>query len=240
MNPKCRVLAVATFVALFAASAAAQNIETFPPAVTSAPAEDVEARYTAAIEKRTADILALLELTDTNKISRVHDTIMAQYRGLKAWHAANAANLKALNKQATNNATAIAEIKASLKTVHDQFLARLATDLTPAQVDKVKDKMTYGKVKVTYDAYIEIVPGITEEEKAKMMELLKEAREEAMDAGSSGEKDAIFGKAKGKINNYLSKQGYDIGKARKEWAAKKNAQQAEKAKAAEEAAPAAK
>jgi hypothetical protein len=37
--------------------------------------------------------------------------------------------------------------------------------------------------------------------------MLKEAREEAMDAGSAPEKTAIFQRYKGKINNYLSKQG---------------------------------
>jgi len=39
------------------------------------------------------------------------------------------------------------------------------------------------------------------------MELLKLAREEAMDGGRAEEKTAVFQKCKGKINNYLSKQG---------------------------------
>jgi len=50
-------------------------------------------------------------------------------------------------------------------------------------------------------------PDLTEENKQKILELLKQAREEAMDGGSSDEKTAIFQRYKGKINNYLSKQG---------------------------------
>ena len=46
---------------------------------------------------------------------------------------------------------------------------------------------------------------------------LVEAREHAMDGGSSKEKHAWFGKYKGRINNYLSKQGYDLNKESKDW-----------------------
>jgi hypothetical protein len=45
------------------------------------------------------------------------------------------------------------------------------------------------------------------------MAWLVEAREIAMDCGSSEEKHYWFGKYKGKINNYLSAEGYDLKKA---------------------------
>ena len=51
------------------------------------------------------------------------------------------------------------------------------------------------------------IPDLAEPHRQKILELLKEAREEAMDGGSSDEKTAVFQKYKGKINNYLSKQG---------------------------------
>jgi len=53
------------------------------------------------------------------------------------------------------------------------------------------------------------VPDMTEEEKAHVLALLKEARELAIDGGSAEEKTAIFGKYKGKINNYLAAQGHN-------------------------------
>src|SRR5438309_9114254 len=118
---------------------------------------------------------------------------------------------------------AVSQVKGSLKTLHDQFLARLAEPLSPEQVETVKDQMTYNKVRVTFDAYCEIVPGLTGPEKARILELLKEAREEAMDAGSADEKSAVFKKFKGKINNYLSAQGHDVAQAYRDWGQKQKA-----------------
>lgn len=42
--------------------------------------------------------------------------------------------------------------------MHHAFLKQLAAELSAAQVEAIKDEMTYHKVKVTYDAYCEIVP----------------------------------------------------------------------------------
>src|SRR5262249_29867730 len=85
------------------------------------------------------------------------------------------------------------------------------------------DKMTNNKVQVTYDAYLEIVPNLTEPQKKKILDLLKEAREEAMDAGSADEKSAIFKKYKGRINNYLTAEGHDVKQAYKDWGEKQKA-----------------
>ena len=172
-------------------------------AETNLTAEQAEAKYTQAIEGRTADILKILALTDTNKIAKVHDTIIAQYRALNAWHDANDSKLKATGKD-TNT---VAKIRASLKTIHDQYLAKLAENLTPEQVEAVKDKMTYGKVQFTYKGYITQYSNLSEANKQKILEMLKEAREEAMDGGSAEEKTAVFQRYKGKINNFLSRQG---------------------------------
>jgi Protein of unknown function (DUF3826) len=170
--------------------------------------EDAEAAYARAIEGRTADIVALLEITNPAVKAKVHDIITAQYRSLRAWHDANDARLKA----ARGDTNATAQIRASLTALHDEFIANLSADLTPEQVEKVKDKMTYGKVQFTYAGYLAAYPDLSDENKQKILELLKEARELAMDGGSAGEKTAIFQKYKGKINNYLAKQGIHPGK----------------------------
>lgn len=189
-----------------------------------------EASYTKAIEGRTANILKALALNDTNQADRVHNIIMAQWRALRAWHDTNDARLKQAIKAGDSNA--VAQIRTSLKSLHDQFLSELSTNLAPQQVDMVKDKMTYDKVEVTYKAYDQIVPNLTDADKTKILELLKQAREEAMDCGSAEEKSAVFKKYKGKINNYLSAQGHDVHKAYQEWGEK------QKLKAAEKSAPA--
>jgi hypothetical protein len=83
--------------------------------------------------------------------------------------------------------------------------------------------MTYNKVKVTYDAYCSIIPGLKDADKAKILELLQVAREEAIDGGSAPEKSAIFQKYKDQINTYLNNGGYDVAKAYKDWEAKQQA-----------------
>jgi len=178
------------------------SVATFA-AETNSVSSEAEAKYTQAIEKRTSDILQILALSDTNKIARVHDIIIAQYRALNAWHDANDSKLKA----ARGDTNATAQIRASLDTLHKDFLAKLAENLTPEQVDAVKDKMTYGKVQFTFNGYVTQYPNLSEANKEKILELLKEAREQAMDGGSAAEKTAVFQRYKGKINNYLSKQG---------------------------------
>lgn len=193
---------------LFSAIAAISLCGTARAADTNAAPDDTEAKYTKAIEGRTAEILKVLEITNNDAQVRVHDIIIAQYRALNAWHDENDAKLKA-SKGDTN---ATAQIRASLKTIHDDFLAKLGQNLTPDQIEKVKDKMTYGKVQFTYKGYVTQYPNLTEENKQRILEFLKEAREEAMDGGSAAEKSAVFTRYKGKINNYLSKQGQHPGK----------------------------
>ncbi len=195
---------------------------------TNLSPEQIEANYTTAIENRTAAILQALALSNTNRITKVHDLIIVQWRALRAWHDEYDARLKATQSD-TNT---VAQIRASLKKLHAEFIAGLSEYLTPEQIETIKDKMTYGVVEVTYRAYLEIVPNLTDADKAKILELLKEGREEAMDAGSSREKAAIIKKYKGKINIYLTAHGHDVGKAYKEWGEK------QKLKAAEDSAPA--
>jgi hypothetical protein len=212
------MLVFAAVIALAAASSFADdNTERTAP-FTAAERESV---YSASIEKRTGDILKELDLADTNKSSRVHDAIVAQYRSLRARDEAIDTMFQALSKNTpgieTNRGAILRVLSQQL---HNQFVARLSADLTPGQVEKVKDKMTYNKVKVTYDAYCEIIPNLNDGEKAKVLELLKAAREEAMDGGSADEKSAIFQKYKDQINADLSTKGHDVIKATKEWEAK--------------------
>ena len=188
-----------TFLILAAASLA---IASFAAETDSTP-EQAEAKYTKAIEGRTAEILKILALTDADKSAKVHNAIIVQYRALNAWHGENDAKIKAA-KADTN---AVAQIRAPLKMQHEKFLSALAENLTPEQVGQVKDKLTYGKVQFTFAGYQAAYPNLPEVHRQKILELLKEAREEAMDGGSAEEKTAVFQRYKGKINNYLSKQG---------------------------------
>src|SRR5579859_5804362 len=89
---------------------------------TNAAPDDAQAKYTKVIEGRTADILKELDIKNADTQTRVHDIIIAQYRALNTWHTENDAKLKA-SKSDTN---ATANIHASLKAIHNDFLAKLA------------------------------------------------------------------------------------------------------------------
>ena len=101
--------------------------------------------------------------------------------------------------------------------MHNAFLTALSHELSQEQVTKVKDGMTYNVLKVTYTAYSDMIPSLTKEQKDQIMTWLVEAREQAMDAENSEKKHAWFGKYKGRINNYLSAEGYDLKKEREGW-----------------------
>ncbi len=193
---------------------------------TSPPftAEEREAAYTSTIDKRTRAITELLSLNDATKSNAVHQTIMAQYRALRARDAAVDDMLHALERDmpgVDSNRAAVVQMVS--KRLHTEFLAKLANNLSPAQIDVVKDRMTYNKVQVTYDAYCQIVPGLTDKDKAMILDSLKLAREEAMDGGSADEKSATFQKYKDQINARLAEGGHDVAKATREWEAKQAA-----------------
>lgn len=195
-------------------------------AMGAAPARDEDA-YTADINKRANDIIALLNISDAAQVDKVRDVITTQYRSLRALHDARDAKAKELG----DNKDEIAQVKADtaeqVKALHDKYLANLAAaGLSADQIETVKDKMVYNKVQVTFKAYNEIYGPLAAEQQAKILEMLKQAREEAMDGGSSNEKDAIFKKYKGKINNYLSSQGIDMKKMEKAWGQKQKAKSA--------------
>ena len=77
--------------------------------------------------------------------------------------------------------------------------------------------MTYNVFPNTYRAYQEMIPTLTKAQKKQIYAYLYEAREHAMDAESSDKKHAWFGKYKGKINNYISKEGIDMKEMSLAW-----------------------
>ena len=184
---------------------------------------DPEAAYTRTITERADKIVATLAITNAAQSVQVRDLIAQQYRNLREIHDARDATIKAAKEKSSGDKaeadtaikTAQDQAKAKLDQLHGKFLAALAAHLTPEQVDKVKDGLTYGIVQVTYNAYLKMYPDLKDEEKTKIHDWLVEAREIAMDACTSNEKHAVFGKYKGRINNYLSKAGYNAKEAEK-------------------------
>jgi hypothetical protein len=163
-----------------------------------------------AVRQRAEKIVAALALTNTNLAARVTDRVTRQYLDLAAIHAERDARLAA----ATNDAAAMSLIRGNAdhrqQAAHQQFLADLHRDLPPDQVERIKDGMTYGVAPLTYGVYLRMFPELTAEQRRQVLAWLHEARELAMVAGTAREKHAVFGKYKGRINNYLVKAGYDL------------------------------
>jgi hypothetical protein len=193
MKPQILIAAAAlVLVACFCRPVMAQasSSATSTPPISAA---DREAVYSQAIENRTLNIMKALAVTDAAASNRVHDIILTHYRALRARDEAIDDELSDLAPGSDEWRTQRNAIFTSMsRPFHDRFIAALSKELTPAQIDIVKDQLTYGKVQFTYNAYCSIVPTLTDGEKAQIMDLLKQAREEAMEGGSAGEKSDIF------------------------------------------------
>ncbi|NOT90226.1 DUF3826 domain-containing protein [Ferruginibacter sp.] len=184
-----------------------------------------DSAYQKVIAERSAKIVNVLGITDSVQYKKVQQQIAAQYFQLNTIHDGSKAVLAALKagtalKEEMNEAVKSEGEKksAALKQLHEQFIAQLKITLTADQIEKIKDGMTYRILPVTWTAYMDMLQKLTPEQKDKMYNWLVEARELAMDEGSSDAKHAVFGKYKGRINNYLSAAGYDMKKEGEEWA----------------------
>lgn len=197
--------------------------------------EQPKADYKKVITGRADKIVASLSITDSVQYRSMVAVIADQYLALNALQEENDRAVTVIKKDTSDRSRQMAALKeqdekksTALTQLHNSFIAQLNKQLTAAQADKVKDGMTYNVFPITYKAYQEMIPSLTAVQKEKIYNWLKEARELAMDAGSSDKKHAVFGKYKGRINNYLSAEGYDVKREGEEWA--KRLQAAKEAK----------
>lgn len=162
---------------------------------------NADTAYTRVITQRAEKIVAPLGIADAAQTAAVRDIIVQQYRNLNALDTMQNAELKAAKRDK----------------LHKEYLSRLSARLSAQQVDQVKDGMTYGVLPLTYKGYMAMLPDLTEQQRAQIMAWLVEAREHAIDGGTSEEKHRWFGKYKGKINNYLAAAGYNMKEAEAAW-----------------------
>ncbi|MFV8341291.1 DUF3826 domain-containing protein [Flavobacterium sp. XS2P39] len=180
--------------------------------------------YIKVTNERAAKIVAKLELSNATKETAVSNIIAQQFRDLsKIQDERDAAieKLKSsdLSKEKQKEKIEKCKVKADqlIGKLHKSYLKKLGTQLNDAKITEVKDGMTYGVLPITYAGYQDMLRNLTEEQKSYIYKNLVEAREHAMDGGSSKEKHAWFGKYKGRINNYLSAQGYNLNKESTDW-----------------------
>ncbi len=180
-------------------------------------------QYVNTIIGRAQKVTDALGITGTDKGTQVLNIVANRYFKLNDIYSERDSIKKVAGtltgdakKQKQQEAESTKDMK--LYRSHFGFIADLSLYLTDSEVEKVKDVMTYNVVNVTYKAQCDMIPTLKEEEKVQILAWLKEAREYAIDAESSKKKHEAFGKYKGRINNYLSKRGYNLTKEREEWA----------------------
>lgn len=205
-------LGLSSFTALTAAAATSTTASATVPSEAAPP---------AALVNRASKIVAALKLDDTAQAERVTLIVARHFTDLGPIHDHRDNGLtlaKDLQDEAERERT-VAQIKESAAArqfaATATFLGRLAAELTPAQVDAIKDGLTYGVLPHTFRVYQEMLPNLTPEQSRQLYAWLYEAREHAIGAGSSEEKHGWFGKYKGRINNYLAAAGIDMKAAEK-------------------------
>ena len=178
--------------------------------------ENRDPKYVESIVNRSQKIVDKLGLTDAKVAEDVCNVIANRYFELNDIYEIRDAKVKAVKESgltgdAKNEALKAAENEkdAALYRSHFAFPASLSLFLNEEQIEAVKE---------TYEATLDMIPSLKEEEKVQIYAWLVEAREFAMDAENSNKKHAAFGKYKGRINNYLAKRGYNLTKEREEWA----------------------
>jgi len=215
----------------------ATGLVIFSLQVFGQPADKTQqlADFKKVLTDRSAKIVSTLGLNDSGKYGVVVSELVNQYINLNSIHDQNKADIAGIKAQALPDQELKAAVKqqeekksSGLLQLHASFLTHLKNILTDEQVEKVKDGMTYRVFPITYAAYLDMLPGLTSGQKEKIYNWLKEARELAMDEGSSEDKHKIFGKYKGRINNYLSAEGYDLKKETEAWQKRVKERQAPK------------
>lgn len=191
-----RKILYAALVSLFTLTISAQTV--------ALKTEGQDPKYVKTIKGRAQKIVDGLQLTDAQKAENVRNIIANRYFLLNDIHS----KYDKTQQDARD---------AELYKHHFELASALALYLTDEQIDAVKDGMTYGRLRRDYKAMLEMIPTLTEQEKAQVLIYLKEAREYAMDGGDSKQKHWWFDKYRGRTNNWLSARGYNLDKERENW-----------------------
>jgi hypothetical protein len=166
------------------------------PMPSAAVAEDPA--NNAVAEKRSSGIMATLKLNDAEQAARVKQYIVNFILMLKNVY------------EGKTPPAGDAKRAALLKAREELYAGMSVEKLTAEQQLVVKNGLSANHFKINYDAFIDLVPKLTDEEKAYIHAQLAEVCDEAVLLNAGTEKGELFHKTRGRINNYLSKRGYDL------------------------------
>ena len=196
---------------LIASGAMAQNDN--KANTVSFSSADAKTKADLEQEKKAAEWVDVLHLNDAAKEQRVKTAIAAHLKAVRDWHNEHSftvvpagINPATGNRLSDMDRTIIAH-SAKPASIQDNLMSVLKRELTAEQVETILDKYTIGKVAFTMNGYKAIVPDLKPEEQAKILEYLKQAREQAIDFKNMNEISAIFEIYKTKCEQYLNSNG---------------------------------
>lgn len=175
--------------------------------------QPVTAQVDTSLESKAAGWVALLQLNDNTKAEKVKTAIAVHLTAVKDWHNSHPFTLvpEGINPATGNKLSELDRdiIICSTKprSIHDDLMTVLRTELDSAQVEMILDKYTIGKVDFTLKGYKAIVPDLTAKEEAEILKNLKQAREQAIDYKNMREISGIFEIYKTKCEQYLNNNG---------------------------------
>lgn len=185
-----------------------------------------EKQYLEVLKNRSDKILDQhVKLAEGETRAKVRHLMVKQYWDLNNVHDTKEAKIKELKEKGVsgdkfeNKKERInKKTQKRLRKLQKRYLENLSKYINESQIDGIKEGMTLGAMTHNYRGFTEMIPSLTLEEKKHIKNQLLEARDKAMNEGSSKAKQAIFRQYKGRINNYLSgERGYDLEKEGELW-----------------------
>ena len=225
MNP-LRVFPTLVFTLTASLAFAAEKTAPTPASVAAAP-------KVSPSERRAASLLKELKLTDAAKKARTRAILESHFDAMDQWHAANdpaltplwsewtAARNQPTRAEAAKVGEKIDAVYASFRPQRAAFLAALTKEITPADIETIKNSLTRSPgMDRTANAYIEMVPQFTEADRAFVRGRFAIAREMAIDTTTGREVESFFKRQKDIVETYIDEKGYDYKKSREVWVAK--------------------
>ena len=183
-----------------------------------------------ALENKASEWVAALKLNDDAKAKKVKSAIATHLIAVREWHNSHPYTLIPEGINPTTGGK-LSEMDRQIiicstkpKSIHDNLMNVLKTELDSVQVEAILDKYTIGKVAFTLQGYKSIVPDLTAKEETEILKNLKQAREQAIDYKNMKEISAIFEIYKTKCEQYLNNNGRNWRQMYKAYVDKVNAE----------------
>lgn len=167
-------------------------------AVPAKSAREISAEDQATqkrINAKADRLLGAIKLDDSAKAARVKAIMGEWLVTMWNWHQQNDSKLNELWSQWSKARSAspndefpgevvaqkIKDVYASLRPAYISFTNKLAAELTPEQIDAIKESWSHSPgMTRTYNVYLQMVPDLTEAQKKVIYDELLGAREDAM------------------------------------------------------------